>query len=669
MSTPINVLILEDQPAWAELLLHTLRRAGFAPESQWVDTEAGYLAHLHPDLDVILADYYLPGFGALRALQLLRERDLDVPLIVVSGAIGEDVAIEALRQGAADYLLKDRLARMGPAVTRALERRRLNNESRRIQERLLESEARYRILAELTSDFAYALRPLPQGILACEWVSDAFTRVTGFTPDEVAERGGWISLIHPDDRSIAMRHHESLRAGRTGEVEFRIVTRSGQLRHLRDHGCAVRDARGLLIYGAAKDVTEWKEVGRALRQSEQRHRQIIETAHEAICVTDVNGGITFVNHRMAEMVGCAPVDLLGQPLLAFVDESSRATAAAHLAGHQQGAREQYDLRFRRRDGSIRWAIVSASPLLDADGRLAGTLAMLADITERKRAESELQQAQKLESVGRLAAGIAHEINTPIQFVGDNVHFLRESFAELERLRVTYRRLREAAETGSVETELLSEVRSAEEAADLDYLAHEIPSAIAQTLEGVERVATIVRAMKSFAHPDGNDKAMVDLNQGLLSTLTVARNELKYVADVETELDDLPPVLCRPGDINQVFLNLLVNAAHAIADAPGRNGRKGTVRVRTAREGDRVVVAISDTGCGIPEEIRPKIFDQFFTTKEVGRGTGQGLALARAIVVEQHGGSLTFESEVGQGTTFFVRLPIGGAASQATGQAA
>jgi signal transduction histidine kinase len=181
------------------------------------------------------------------------------------------------------------------------------------------------------------------------------------------------------------------------------------------------------------------------------------------------------------------------------------------------------------------------------------------------------------------------------------------------------------------------------------------------------VATIVRAMKEFAHPDTRQKSAADLNRAIKSTLTVARNELKYVADVETDLGDLPPVVCNISDLNQVFLNLLVNAAHAIREVV-REGTdaKGKIRVRTRREGNTVLIAISDTGCGIPENIRGRIFDPFFTTKEVGRGTGQGLSIARSVVVEKHGGSLTFETEPGKGTTFFVRLPIGTNCREETG---
>ncbi len=186
---------------------------------------------------------------------------------------------------------------------------------------------------------------------------------------------------------------------------------------------------------------------------------------------------------------------------------------------------------------------------------------------------------------------------------------------------------------------------------------EIPKAIEQSLDGVTRVATLVRAMKDFAHPEAKEKAAADINQALRSTLIVARNELKYVADVETELGNVSPVVCNIGELNQVFLNLLVNAAHAIAEAKKLTGEKGLIRVRTWTEEEAVLISISDTGCGIAENIREKVFNPFFTTKAIGRGTGQGLAIARSIVVEMHGGTLTFESEVGKGTTFYVRLPL------------
>jgi signal transduction histidine kinase len=315
-----------------------------------------------------------------------------------------------------------------------------------------------------------------------------------------------------------------------------------------------------------------------------------------------------------------------------------------------------ELEITAKDG--RRVMLEVNPrLIYKGGKPVGMQGIGRDITGREEREMELRHAQKLESVGRLASGIAHEINTPIQFVGDNTRFVQDSFRGLQTLLSKYQELRDAAASGAVSPDVLAAVRRVEEESDCAYLLEEIPKALTQTLDGVTRVATLVRAMKDFAHPESKEKAAADLNKALLSTLAVARNELKCVADVETDLGDLPLVVCNISDLNQVFLNLLVNAAHAIGDVVKDTGKKGKIRVCTVAEGKTVLVTITDTGCGIPEGIRTKVFDPFFTTKGVGCGTGQGLAIARSVVVERHKGTLTFESEVGKGTSFYVRLPV------------
>ena len=299
-------------------------------------------------------------------------------------------------------------------------------------------------------------------------------------------------------------------------------------------------------------------------------------------------------------------------------------------------------------------------MLDYDGRRAA-LTIAQDVTERNKLEISLRHAQKLEAVGGLASGIAHELNTPIQFVGDNIRFLQDGFNSLEALLGKLQEVKCAAESGSVAGRLLREANQAVTDGDLPYLMEEIPKALSQSLDGVDRVATIVRAMKDFAHSDQSQRAAADLNKALASTLIVARNEIKYVADVITDFGDLPAVECCLGDLNQVFLNLLVNAAHAIEGTMNITGKKGVIRIQSRHEGDHVRIAVSDTGSGIPEAIREKVFEPFFTTKAVGRGTGQGLAISRAIVVDRHGGSLTFETEMGRGTTFWITLPVSSAA--------
>jgi signal transduction histidine kinase len=291
--------------------------------------------------------------------------------------------------------------------------------------------------------------------------------------------------------------------------------------------------------------------------------------------------------------------------------------------------------------------------------------MMLDVTDQRRMENELAQAQKLESVGRLAAGVAHEINTPVQFVSDSVSFVREAMDDLSEIVDKYRELRNATQNTDNSTTLVrAAAKAAEEAeddADLDYILENAPVALDRARDGLGRVAAIVRSMKEFAHPDRKEMAQSDLNQAIQSTLVIASNEYKYVADVELALGDVPLVNCYAGEINQVVLNLIVNAAHAIGDVVRGTDKKGRIRVATRVLDDQVEIAIGDSGKGIPVDVRSRIFDPFFTTKEVGKGTGQGLAIARAVVVEKHGGTLHFETEVGQGTTFYIRLPISGPA--------
>jgi PAS domain S-box-containing protein len=421
-----------------------------------------------------------------------------------------------------------------------------------------------------------------------------------------------------------------------------------------------RDADGAVIgtFGVSRDITDRKHAEEAIRASEERYRELFENASDLVFTTDLEARrLTSLNRVAEHTIGYSREEAAQMNLRQLVDPRhwQRVEQARErlLAGDSAVTLE---LEIRAKDG--RRVMLEVKPrLIYKDGKPVAVQGIGRDITGREAAEMELRQAQKLESVGRLASGIAHEINTPIQFVGDNTRFLQDSFAALQTLFNKYQELRDAAASGVVSPGLLAEVRRVEEASDCAYSLAEIPKALTQTLDGVTRVATIVRAMKDFAHPESKERAATDLNKALLSTLTVARNELKYVADVETDFGDLPLVVCNISDLNQVFLNLLVNAAHAIGEVVKGTGEKGKIRVRTVSEGKTVLITISDTGCGIPEGIRSKVFDPFFTTKEVGRGTGQGLAIARSVVVERHKGSLTFESKVGQGTTFYIRLPV------------
>ena len=274
-------------------------------------------------------------------------------------------------------------------------------------------------------------------------------------------------------------------------------------------------------------------------------------------------------------------------------------------------------------------------------------------------EIQLRHAQKLESVGRLAAGIAHEVNTPAQYIGDNMRFLQQAFSRLAPLLRQRERLLRAVRENTATPQLAAELEQAVPQADLDFLLAETPRAIEQSLEGVQSVTRIVHSMRDFSHPGSGEKVPTDLNQTVENTLVLAANELKHVANIVKVFQPaIPRVPCLPGEMNQVILNLLLNAAHAIADVTAKDSpQKGTITISTRRDGDWVEIQVADTGPGIPEAIRDKVFDPFFTTRPVGQGTGQGLAIARNVIVKRHNGTLTFQTRDGAGAVFTIRLPI------------
>jgi PAS domain S-box-containing protein len=373
-------------------------------------------------------------------------------------------------------------------------------------------------------------------------------------------------------------------------------------------------------------------------------RTMIDLIPAFIYAKDAQSRFTACNKLVANRMGVQPEELIGKTDFDFFpremaekfynDEQTMMKSGQPLIDHEEIA---YD----KIAGMDRVIITNKIPLRDASGKLTGIVGTGLDITDRKAAEQRMASGERLESIGRLAAGVAHEINTPIQYLNDSVSFISEGVTELlayvDKLHATMSPKAEADE-------------------DVEYLREELPPALVRVADGLSRIAEIVRSMKDFSHADQTEMSQVDVNRSVNSTLVIARSEYKMVADLETDFAPLPSITCHGGQINQVVLNLVVNAAHAIADVIKDSGGRGKITVKTCVEDRHVVISIADTGGGIPPEIRAHIFDPFFTTKEVGRGTGQGLSIARG-VVKAHGGSLEFETEMGKGTTFHVRLPI------------
>jgi len=408
------------------------------------------------------------------------------------------------------------------------------------------------------------------------------------------------------------------------------------------------------------DITSRKLAEDALRAAHDESELFINSVPSILIGTDARGHITRWNLTAANTFALSASAVRGKSLKDCGIKWTAPDIGAEVDSWSriEEPNRHINLPFEK-DGNQHFVGLTINPVTFANEKSAGLLITGADITERRRLEEQLRQAQKLEAIGQLAAGIAHEINTPTQYVGDNTTFLQQSWAAISRIARAAQRVGEESKTGSISLDATACLRHSLEEADLDYLLDEIPRAIEQSQEGVQRVAKIVRAMKEFSHPGSEEKSALDINRAIETTITVARNEWKYFADVETRFDpNLPLVQCHAGEFNQVILNLLINAAHAIRQATGDGSAgKGEILVTTRQDQEWVEISIRDTGCGIPEKIQSRLFEPFFTTKPVGQGTGQGLALAHATIVRKHCGRIWFETTAGTGTTFFIRLPV------------
>jgi PAS domain S-box-containing protein len=785
------ILHLEDSPEDAELIENLLRRSELIFDLHLVSERSSFeesIKSIKPD--VILSDFDLPEFDGFDALTMSKEFLPDIPFIFVTGAVGEEMAVSALKSGATDFILKSNLGRLVPAVNRAIDESRIAWERKKLYYSLKKSEEGYRTLME----------NLPVGVFRTSLsqpgrilnANPAAALIHGFdSMDQMMNASVEDLYLNPEDRKLFLK-----------EIIKNVKVKNRLIHYKRRNGDAFWgtisatchfDKSGIpdWIDGVVEDVTEKLEIEEKLKGYLKFFETLIDTVSNPVFYKDQDGRYLGCNRSFADIIFGLPreeiinkkisdlKDVIPQELAVKYDEKDRELFA------NPGVQE-YESRVKCADGKFRFFQLSKSTYQGPDGKIAGLVGIMMDITERvenerelrrineeldllvtslssiiigvsvkdrithwnpfaekvfrvnaadvigksffecgikwdwgviyeaisnsileeksvrindlkyenfeerngilgltinplkrggeildgfiilgkdlteqKILEAQLMQSNKLEALGQLAAGVAHEINTPMQYVGDNLKFINKSFIGLINILDIYER---AAKSIRNKDEFEKLIREAEELAGtikLPFLLEQMPKALEQSMEGVSRVSVIVQSMKSFSHPGAGQKMPADLNKAIENTVTISRNEWKYDCDLELELDpDLPKIPCYESELNQVILNLIVNARDAVREAKeNKKIESGLITVCTAMNKTHAIIKVKDNGSGIPEKIREKIFDPFFTTKEIGKGTGQGLAISHSIIVEKHRGSLYFESTADKGTTFIIKLPL------------
>ncbi|MDF3070990.1 MAG: hybrid sensor histidine kinase/response regulator [Polyangiaceae bacterium] len=483
-----------------------------------------------------------------------------------------------------------------------------------------------------------------------------FSHLLGFDGEEhreyCASADAWRDLMHHEDSKRALKLiDDHLKQSWPLYTTVRMRHRYGGYRHIMVRGAAQRDENDCPL----RMVLIFSDIDERIR-GEERQRALVSALPDTLFRVRSDGMILSVKNG---------VERQGSPFVALregltlsetiADKRLRARLEAALVQPRELAQaaETLGVTSTSNDGSQLHHEVRI--VRSGEDEL---VCIVRDVTERRGLEDQLLQSQKLGAIGQLAAGVAHEINTPMQFIGDNLHFAQAAIGDVLHLLDMLRAAVTEAASEKPSAEKLAELAQAEVDLDFEYAREALPTVIERSLGGVERVTKIVRAMKAFAHPESDRLTPTDLRSLIESTVMVATNEWKYVADVELSLDaSLPQVPCIGGELNQVILNLVINASHAVADVVGSSGNKGKISISAQCSDTHAEIRVRDTGTGIPEHARSRVFEPFFTTKEVGKGTGQGLAMAYNCIVKRHRGTIDFETELGLGTTFVIRLPL------------
>ena len=646
----MRVLVIDDNPDHRELIVAKLRKV--YPDAEYIEvirqSMLDEILERDDPIDLVLTDYRLQWTDGLKVLAQARAARPQAPVIMVTDTGSEEIAAAGMKGGLADYILKGHLHRLALVAKETLEKAHLRRQHEEALERLRRSEERYRIISELSSDYAYSYRIAPDGKVELEWITQAFTRITGYAADEL-ESGVLLPLVHPEDRGLIEQGREVLLAGRPYSAEIRIITKDKQVRWLSDVARPVWDdaeKRVVCIYGAGEDVTGRKraeeeraqligeQAARAEAEAgERRYRSLAEAIPQIVWTTRPDGRLDYYNRRWVEYTGLSAAEIASADCWRTVLHPEDVEAWRERWARSVATGEVFELecRFRREsDGVYRWHLCRAVPVADSDGRVTKWFGTCTDVDDQRRSSEAMREAQKLESIGLLAGGVAHDFNNLLTGILGNASLVLDELPASSRLRPL------------VENVLLASERAADLTRQL--LAY---SGKGRFFVQPRDVSTLVREISSLIQSSIPKKVQLQLDLA----------------------ENLPSVDVDSAQIQQLLMNLVINGAEAIGE-----GRSGLVRVRTllrdvdqsyiaknhfavdpAPPGRYVAIQVEDNGCGMDDGVRRHMFDPFFTTKFTGRGLGLAAALG---IVRGHKGSIRIETELGRGTTFEVLLPAG-----------
>lgn len=687
---PGTILAVDDEQTSLKILEKVLGADGHHVQSATSGEQALKLIAEKPP-ELILLDIVMEGVDGFEVCRRLKAHaeSRHIPVIFISATTEAEERVQGFKLGAVDFVVKpfqrhELLARVQTHLSLMRMQAELKQQAAELREAnlllqseisvremiassLAESEEKLRTLAGSAQD-AFVMLDDQERIIF--WNSAA-AGMFGCTEREITgqkfrERLVPERLRTTETLAFLTADKESL-VGRV--IELAALKKSGAEFPIELSVAAVKLRGKWVTIVVIRDITERIRAQETLLRSEERLNLALDAAHMGTWDLDLTTGTVWRSRLHDQIFGFA------EPLAEWNHETF-----LNCLVPEDRKRYQQEEPFFLKTGRIgsefriirvidqmeRWIRIQGKAYCSKEGQPVRMMGIVLDITETKLADlarqaDEFQNSlsQKLESVGRLASGVAHEINTPMQFITDNTQFLKGAVTSLTGVLAAYRTFIETVTSGKNTEEALALVRAAEKEGDLEYLMDEVPRTFTETMSGLQRVTQIVKSLKEFSHPNKSYKHPADLNKAINTTITISRHEWKYVADLIAELDpDLPLVPLCIDEMNQVVLNLIVNASHAIGDALKLRGTaKGVITVRTKQEVDNVLLEVEDNGTGIPESAQSHIFEPFFTTKGVGKGTGQGLAIIRTIVVKNHGGTISFTTVPGKGTTFHIRLPL------------